>query len=105
MSGMTQRTYFKLTRKTHQNVRLKHKLKIIPLQLRYIIKYTNGCAHWRRDGVSKIPTCCCSVGVVIARTSSLRTCCPSGPEPVKRVRVIVVDVYIATQARLLKVTV
>lgn len=58
-----------------------------------------------RDGVSKIPTCCCSVGVVIARTSSLRTCCPSGPEPVKRVRVIVVDVYIATKARLFKVTV
>lgn len=58
-----------------------------------------------RDGVSKIPTCCCSVGVVIARTSSLRSCCPSGPEPVKRVRVIVVDVNIATQARLFKVTV
>lgn len=58
-----------------------------------------------RDEVSKIPTCCCSIGVVIARTSSLRSCCPSGSEPVKRVRVIVVDVNIATKARLFKVTV
>lgn len=45
-----------------------------------------------RDGVSKIPTSCCSIGVVIARTGSLRSCCPSGPEPVKRVCVIVIDV-------------
>lgn len=57
------------------------------------------------NGVSKIHTCCCSVGVVIAGTSSLRSCCPSGPEPVKRVCVIVIDVYIATKARLFKVTV
>lgn len=58
-----------------------------------------------RDGVSKIHTSCCSVGVVIARTSSLRSCCSSGSEPVKRVCVIVIDVYIATQACLFKVTV
>lgn len=67
--------------------------------------YTNGCVHWRREGWVKIHTSCCSVGVVIARTGSLRSCCPSGPEPVKCVRVIVIDVYIATQARLFKVTV
>lgn len=47
-----------------------------------------------RDGVSKIFICCCFVGVVIVRISFLRFCCFSGFELVKRVRVIVVNVYI-----------